>query len=612
MRNEPGQGERVSDLSLHAVSSDIEENAIRQGDALAVAGAGLCLTYAQLNAMANRIARRLAGDGIGVESPVGICMERSPLWLATMLAVFKCAGSAVLLDPDWPAPACNRVITAAGTPLVLASAATSASPALGAAWVRLDGEEADAPDPGNPGRRIWLDAVAYWASTSGSTGTPKLVGVTHRALAHRARTHGEGYRIRPGERSSWLSPPGATISAVELWPYLVAGGSVHIPPPGIASAPGELRDWLVSQRVDKAFVPMPAGEALISLQWPADTTLRLLTVGGDTVRRWPSNGLPFEFAVEYGSAEANGVSSCLVPWDDRYTPSRVPGSEAMYPPPIGRPWPDVQALVLDDAMCPLPGEEIGELYVGGPELARGYLRAPAETARRFVPHPWRDGERLYRTGDLVRRTSTGLLSHCGRVDAQVKILGQRVDPAEVESVLLEQPEVADAVVAARVDPDGDLRLVAFVVPRQPLDSGSLRGRMLSRLPAHMTPSLFVSMASLPRNQGGKVDRRSLPEPAWAACPAVAQPAGLGPDDPIGSWVVSEWAAALGAAPGSMTDDFMASGGDSMRASRLVGRAREHFGVPIRLREFVREPTPEALSRKICAAISIQAPGADGS
>lgn len=615
MRNGAGLGAPWDGWSPRVVSEDVEDHAARRPDFLAVQAAGLSLTYGQLNAMANRIAQRLVGAGAGAESPVGVCLERSPRLLAALLAVFKSAASAVLVDPDWPAEALQRVLTMADPRLVLGSSPVPPFPALRSAWVCIGGEVADGPDAGNPGRAIRPDAVACWVATSGSTGTPKIVGVTHRALAHRARTHGEGYRIRPGDRSSWLSPPGASVSAVELWPFLAAGGSVHVPPAPTVAAADELRDWLVEQRIDKAFVPMPVGEALLTLPWAAGTALRLLTVGGDSVRVWPPDGLPFEVAVEYGSAEANGVTSCLVPWEDRYTSGLVPADEAVSPPPIGRPWPDVEAWVLDDMMRPLPDGQTGELYVGSPELARGYLNQPAETALRFVPHPWREGARLYRTGDLVRRGPSGLLFHCGRVDAQVKILGQRVEPAEVEAVLLRQPEVAAAVVVARPDPHGDPRLVAYLVPRQALDAGSLRSRLRSHLPAHMVPSRFEPMTELPRNEGGKVDRRRLPEPAWsrreersdATGPALAPPAAPEARDPIGSWVANEWAAELGLAPVSMADDFLSAGGDSMRASRLVSRAREHFGVPVRLREFVREPTPEALCRTIRDAISRHGP-----
>src|SRR5205823_4670146 len=160
---------------------------------------------------------------------------------------------------------------------------------------------------------------AYLVHTSGSSGIPKTVGVTHRALAHRAATHGRAYRISPDDRTSWLSPPGSSISSVELWPYLAAGASVHVADPAVASSPEELRDWLVAERITKAFLPMPTAELVFALDWPKETALHLVTVGGDRVHAWPSASLPFEVAVEYGSAEANAGTTSPEPKRARLT-----------------------------------------------------------------------------------------------------------------------------------------------------------------------------------------------------------------------------------------------------------------------------------------------------
>jgi acyl-coenzyme A synthetase/AMP-(fatty) acid ligase/acyl carrier protein len=507
----------------------------------------------------------------------------------------KAGTSAVLLDPQWPAELVSRVleraepvgqIRADDVRAVLVRAGSRPGPVP-------PGPVPPGPVPPEP---VPLDSVAYQVHTSGSTGQAKSVGVTRRALAHRAATHRDAYAIRPADRSAWLTSPGASMSSVELWPNLTAGASVHLPGPDVVASPVDLRDWLIAERITNAFIPMPVGEALLRLDWPASCALRLITVGGDSVRNWPPRPLPFEVAVEYGSAEANAVCSGLA-GPQRCTSRTIGPAQRSARPPIGRPWPDVDVFVLDEQLRPVAEGARGDLYVGGPELARGYLRNPALTAARFVPHPWGDGQRMYRTGDIVRRGPTGLLYHHGRVDAQEKILGHRVEPVEVEAVLLQQPGVSAAVVTGRTDPFGDRRLVGYLLEQDAVDLGELRAFARRRLPPHMVPSVFLNLAEFPLNGSGKIDRLRLPEPPWPAPEAApARPAPAG--DVVIAGLLVLWSAELGGDDISPAADFRKAGGDSLHATRLLERVQERFGVRVRLRDFFREPTPAALARQI--------------
>ncbi|MER6832264.1 non-ribosomal peptide synthetase [Streptosporangium sp. NPDC000563] len=613
---------------MDAVHTLFEKKASEAPNRTALVSGAVLFTYRDLDARANGLARSLLRRGVGPETLVPLRLDRSPDLLVALLAVCKAGGAAVLLDPGWPTDRVAAVLD--GCPVV------------------IDGPLDAEPSAESPGVPVHEDQLAYAVHTSGSTGRPKLVGVTHRAIAHRVATHAEAYRITPADRSSWLAPPASSVSVVELWPYLCSGASVHVADAATAGSPPELRDWMVASGITRAYVNMPLAELLYGLPWPERTALRLMTVGSDAVRVWPSPDLPFEVAVEYGSAEANGVTSCLVPLEDSLTSVTADEAARRARPPIGRAWPDVGVPVLTSGLTPVAAGEVGELFVSGPELARGYLGEPARTAERFLPAPSGGGGRLYRTGDLVLERPDGRLEHRGRVDQQVKIRGHRVEPAEVEAVLLEHPTVRECVVTGVPGPGGDLRLCAYVVrngaahdgPNAFLSgttpdvtdgtanttaesithgaaretwAGELRAFTSARLPAPMVPVAWTAMDRLPLNSGNKVDRRALPAPSWgdprgtdhpgAGAPGEAAPPGDGghekETDLVTAGVLELWEQALGAR-GALGDHFIRSGGDSLSATRLVDRIGTRYGVRIRLRDFLRAPTPETLIRNIKA------------
>jgi amino acid adenylation domain-containing protein len=572
------------------VQDTIRAWAEREPYRLAVTADADSLTYAELDRRANQLAWTLLRAGVVVETPVAVLAPRSVEMLVSFLAVLKAGASAVLLDPAHPDARIRRSCEEVGVALVLSVARLGRELPIGVPVIRVDMDwhVAQQQAETDPGVRVHLDNVAYLIHTSGSTGTPKRVMITHRSIAHSVTTHRDGHRIAPDDRAAWLAAPGASTSVGELWPYLTSGASVHAAPADIGADAASLRDWLVAQRIEKAFVGMPVAEQLIGLTWPADAALRLLTIGSDRVRRWAAVDLPFEVAVSCGSSEANGVTSGLSPWHDRTTNKTATPDLRAAVPPIGRAWPDVRLHILDRRLRQVAPGEIGELHVAGPELARGYLGAPGETARRFVPDPFGPpGERLYRTGDQASRGADDLVYHHGRTDNEVRIHGNRVDPAEVEIALLAVPGISNAVVVPAVHPSGEMVLAAYVVGR----TDGLKDIVAGQLPPHLVPAAFISLDSLPLNANHKVDRHALPTPDWPRLRAEYEP----PRTELERVVAGIWSDVLGIANVGVRDHFFDLGGNSLSGARVMSRISRQLGRRVPMRDLLRHATPESLA-----------------
>ena len=568
----------------------IEAQAQLNPHALAVTDHRTRLTYGELNRRANQLARALVTAGARPEELVAILADRSLEMLVAFLGILKSGAAAVLLDPSHPDARLCRITDTIG-PLALVTLECHRDRISKIPTIMLDS--------GCPAIRanrtenlevvVHPDNLAYVVHTSGSTGEPKRVGVLHRSIMHSVWTHQVGHQITAEDRGAWLAPPGSSAAVGELWPYLSAGASVHAAQPGVVSDAEGLRDWLIEYRITKTFFSMPLAEQMFALSWPGDCPLRLVTIGSDTVRQWADESLPFEVAVSCGSAEANGVTSSLVPWKDRLTSRTATTADRSGLPPVGRPWPDVQIHLLDSQFRPVPPGDIGEMYIDSPELARGYLSAPAVTADRFVPNPFGSPSgRLYRTGDLALRRPDGHIVHCGRADNEIKIRGFRVSPAEIEVELLKLPGIRDAAVVAI---EGrDRRLVAYIVGPTSLSAADLREHLAARLPAQMVPAAFVSIDRMPLTLNGKVDRNALPEPVWAPqteCRAIA--------GELEARVAASFAEILACDAVGADGNFFDLGGDSLSASRLARLLRIRLQIELPLRAVVRNPTPAALA-----------------
>ncbi|HYN21123.1 MAG TPA: amino acid adenylation domain-containing protein [Thermoanaerobaculia bacterium] len=555
----------------------------RTPDALAVAGNGVRLTYAELLDQARALASRLRELGVGPESIVAVCTERSPEAVVAALGILELGAAWLPLDPSYPPDRLRFLLEDSGArAIVILPELRSALPATVLPILDLDLGRGFLP----PGRG-WLEAgggqeggLAYLIYTSGSTGRPKGVEIPHRGLANLVVWHQRAYHVTPADRATMLAGPAFDASVWEVWPYLAAGASVHVPDPESRSDPARLLAWMATEGITLSFLPTPLAEALVEIaerDVPSGLALRALLTGGDRLRRAPERRLPFALVNHYGPTESTVVT----------TAGEVPIARTSAPS-IGSPIDGLDVWLLDRDLRRVPPGIPGELFVGGSGLARGYHRRPDLTAERFLPDPYSEtpGGRLYRTGDLAQWRE-GELEFQGRIDHQVKIRGYRIELGEIESVLGEHPGVREIVVTVR-ERGGEKVLVGYVV-----GEGDLQSFLADRLPSYMVPSAFVFVASLPLTPNGKVDLRALPEPEWGDSEEAEAPA-----TPLQETIASIWAAVLGIEAVGIHDNFFKLGGHSLIATRVLSRVRDAAGVDVPLAALFEAPTVADFSQAV--------------
>ncbi|GHH42457.1 amino acid adenylation domain-containing protein [Streptomyces umbrinus] len=587
-------GTAATPTPLHIL---FERQAARRPAAPALVSADDVLSYAEANAEANRMARALRARGIGPERIVALALPRSTDLVLAVLAVLKTGAAYLPVDPAYPddrvafmltdsAPAC--LITDNTQDAGRSAAVLTHPQLLDLPELRREAAAHSGTDLTDLDRTVPSDIrhPAYVIYTSGSTGRPKGVLVTHQGIADFAAAEVEAFAAVPDSRVLQLASPSFDASVLEMCVTFAAGAAMVVAPAG-PQAGRELADLLEEQAVTHAFIS-PA--ALASMPERALPRLATLVVGGDAcppalVARW-SRGRRMINA--YGPTESTVAATLSTPLSGDGTA------------PIGRPLPDTRAYVLDDAMRLLPAGVVGELYIGGAGLARGYLHRTALTAERFVADPYGPrGARMYRTGDRARWTPDGHLEFAGRADGQLKLRGIRIEPGEIEAVLEQDPRVARAVVVAREDEPGDRRLAAYVVPRTPSerpDPAGLRARAARTLPAFMVPSAYAVLDALPLTGSGKPDREALPVPE----PVDARP-GRGARTPQEQILCGLFGEVLGRAQVGVDDDFFALGGHSLLATRLTSRIRGVLGVDLPVRALFDAPTVAGLVHHLDAA-----------
>ncbi|HYH80916.1 MAG TPA: amino acid adenylation domain-containing protein, partial [Longimicrobium sp.] len=566
----------------------VAAQAERTPEALAVVCGEDALTCHELDARANRLARRLVGLGAGPEVRIGICLERGPEMVVAMLAVLKAGAAYLPLDPAYPADRLASMLADSGARILVTQASLRGLlPAEGVRTVRVDADAAEiAAEPDvAPRAAAAPENAAYVIYTSGSTGTPKGVEVTHGALLNLVQWHRQAFAVTEADRATQLAGLGFDASVWELWPYLASGAAVHlVADEETRTSPAALRSFLLGRRVTVAFAPTPLAEALLALEWPAEAPLRLLLTGGDALLGRSRADLPFELVNNYGPTENTVVATSGVVAAARGS-GRAPG--------IGRPIHNVRAYVLDRRLEPVPVGVPGELCVGGAQVARGYLGRAGLTAENFVPDPFRGpGARMYRTGDQVRWLASGELEFLGRLDRQVKVRGFRIELGEIEGALRRSEGVADCVVVAREDVPGEKRLVAYVVGEARAEA--LRDRLRRSLPEYMVPSAFVFLDALPLTPSGKLDRKALPAPELAS----AEDRYVAPRTPVEEVLAGIWAEVLRLERVGVHDSFFELGGHSLLAARVVSRIRELFGVEVPLRALFEGPTVAELAGRV--------------
>ncbi|TDF82586.1 non-ribosomal peptide synthetase [Pseudomonas sp. H9] len=545
----------------------IEAQAGRTPDAPALAFAGEQLTYAQLNARANRLAHRLIEAGVGPEVLVGIALERSLEMVVGLLAILKAGGAYVPVDPDYPAERQAYMIEDSGVRLLLTQSALLERLPVSAELetLCLDTLDTQGYSEHNPAHSNSAGNLAYVIYTSGSTGRPKGAGNSHVALFNRLAWMQQAYSLTPADSVLQKTPFSFDVSVWEFfWPLMV-GARLVVAAPGAHRDPQQLIQTIVEQRIStlhfvpsmlQAFIHESGVETCTSLQrivcsgeaLPADAQAQVFA-------RLPKAGL---FNL-YGPTEAAIDVTHWTCIDD--------GRHSV---PIGRPIANLRTHILDAELNPVPAGAAGELYLGGIGLARGYHRRPALTAERFVVDPFGSGERLYRTGDLARYRQDGVIDYLGRLDHQVKIRGLRIELGEIEAGLMAHPAVKEAVVLAQ----DNKQLVAYLVlseasgDAQVLNS-QLQAHLLKRLPAFMVPEFLLHLERLPVTANGKLDRKALPRAG-----AVRERAFEAPQNERQTRLAQIWQQLLNVEAVGLDDNFFALGGDSIIAIQVVSRARQ--------------------------------------
>jgi len=589
-----------------------EAQAAARPDAEAVRDAGgRRLTYGALNAQANQLARRLVAHGVDRGTRVGLYLDRSLELVVAILGVLKAGGAYVPLETTQPADRLAFMVRDAALPLVLTRAALQ--PACALLLHQAHDERPDLPDvevlsvealqteaageaETNLGLPITGDDLAYVIYTSGSTGQPKGTEVPHRAIPGFA-VDVDALRYDAGQTLLHYSSISWDVLTLELWPALLTGGRTVVIADRLVRA-SDLRRAIETQGITTLWLTSSFFNAVVDEDLETLATLQQLLIGGEAlspshVRRVVERYPALHLVNGYGPSECTVFTTCQV-----ITPAVIADGGAV---PIGQPIGDRRVRVLDRERRLVPPGVVGELYVGGPAVPRGYGQRPALTAERLVPDPYgAAGARLYRTGDLVRWRCDGTLDFIGRVDDQVKVRGFRIELAEVELALRACPGVRDAVVVANPDPTAPgQRLVGYVVLAAGGGLRAIATDLGTRLPGYMVPTAWVALDAVPLTPNGKVDKRALPAPARGPR-SPDEPAA--PRDAVETTIAAIVSEVLGLAAVGLDDDFFALGGHSLSAARVLARIRSTVGADLTLRALFEAPTVAGLARRATAAL----------
>jgi amino acid adenylation domain-containing protein len=573
---------------LRPVSEQIFELGDDNFHLVAISSGAASISYAELDSRAGKFAAYLTQLGVAPGDTVVICMERSFDWVVAALGIMRAGAAYVPLDSAWPDSRLRYAVNDSGAKVLVARAILlerlqidvhGIDPVRDGAAIAKSNQVAYTP--------IQMESLAYVIYTSGSTGTPKGVEITHANLAHLIRWHQEALNVSRQDRASHLAGLGFDAAAWEIWGNLSAGATLCFPNEDVRSSPELIKQWMVSDRITLGFVPTIHAEPLMSTEWPATTALRLLLTGGDALHRGPALELPFKVVNNYGPTECTVVatSSTL-----KYGTSGEP--------PIGLPITGARIYLLNAMGQPVSDGEVGEIYIGGEGVGRGYRNLPDLTERCFLPDPFAKipGARMYRTGDRGTRRSDGEIEFRGRLDRQVKIRGFRVELDEIGTRLNEHQSVDFATVIAETLQSGENRLIAYVLPKDSSlvpTANELQEHLLRTLPDYMVPPVFVRLDKLPISPSGKIDLAMLAQiPDRNILQRVSPEAPASPTRDKLLAIVRELLQNNSVSAG---DNFFLAGGHSLLGMQLVMKVGDAFGIDLALRQLFEAPTVERLA-----------------
>ncbi len=587
----------ATDYPHKTIQQLLEEQVARTPEAEAIVYKGQRLSYAQLNARANKLGRYLRQRGVGPNVILGLCVSRSLEMLVGLWGILKAGGAYLPLDPEHPTARLAYQLSESKSPILLTQQTfldlmpefAGEVVCLDRDWQQLESEsEENLESESSP------EDLAYVIFTSGSTGKPKGVQITHRSLvnyssfmSHTLRLDGEPLQF------ATVSTLSADLGNTCIFPALISGGCLHVLDYEITTDGDKFAGYLSEHTIDVLkIVPSHLNALLPSLQLRNVFPRKYLILGGETL----------SFDLLQRISEVSGDCRII----NHYGPTETTIGSLIYPVgqatetwsatvPIGRPIANTEVHILDEQRRPVPPGSMGELYIGGAGLAKGYLNQPEQTATRFIQNPFASdpAARLYRTGDLARYLPDGIVEFCGRVDHQVKIRGYRIELGEIENALREHANIRDAVVQAREDELGHKHLVAYCVPQHepaPL-SADLSNALKQKLPAYMVPQIFINLKSLPLTRNGKVAREALPEPHFG--PATGERAL--PQTDVEKKLAAIWTEVLGVADVGVHDNFFEMGGDSVLSIQIIARARQ-AGLAISPKHVFDHPTIAALAQ----------------
>ncbi|WP_255351870.1 non-ribosomal peptide synthetase [Nocardiopsis sp. NRRL B-16309] len=598
-RNATHDEDALRPVCLHHL---FEEQVRETPDRIALSFEDRQLSYAELDRRANRLARTLRDLGVGPETHVGVCVHRSLDLVVGLLAVLKAGGAYVPLDPDHPAERLAFIADDARVQVVLAQPETmdrlDGLGERGVPVIELGGADTSwldaSPEPVDAA--VGPDHLAYVIYTSGSTGRPKGAMLSHRGICNRLLWMQDAYGLRAHDRVLQKTPYSFDVSVWEFFWPVIAGARLHVARPEGHRDPAYLAELVDEQAVSVLhFVPSMLQAFLQQPDVPrlCEGVRNVICSGEalplDVQERFQESLPHTRLHNLYGPTEASVDVSF---WEC----ANIPGASTV---PIGRPVANTRLYILDEAMAPVPDGVIGELFIGGVQLARGYAGRPDLTAERFVADPFGPG-RLYATGDLARYRSDGSIEYAGRKDHQIKIRGYRIEIEEIEAVLAEHPAVRSCLVAVHEAGPADKRLIAFHTARagHEADPDDLRTHLLERLPEYMVPTYFVPLEEFPLSPNGKVDRKALPSLPDIVRQAQDESAYVAPRTDTEKVLADLWSTLLGLDRVGVRDDFFALGGHSLLVASMSTEVQDRWGITLMLPTVFQNRTVEALAHVI--------------